>query len=263
MRAHRRVLAVCLLALAAGCAEREATAPSQRNVDQADGGAFAVRAEELAFHDGAAPGFLAQPAPAGDYPGVVMVHEWWGLNDEIREMAKRLASHGYHVLAVDLFGAVATTPEEARAQVAALDQAEATATMRAAADALRERGATGIASLGWCFGGGQSLQLALSGEPLTATVIFYGRLDTDPANLSAIDWPVLGIFGAEDQSIPVAQVDAFEDALDQAGVPNEIHVYNGVGHAFANPSGDAYAPGPAQNAWDKTLAFLAAHARGT
>lgn len=239
---------------------RESDAPGQLNVDFLDGpGEHDAQGQNVTY--GGAQGYLAQPAEPGEWPGVVMVHEWWGLNDHIRAMADALASHGYAVLAVDLFnGSIAQTPEEARAQVQGLDQAEATANLRAAVGYLREEvGAPRVASLGWCFGGGQSLQLALSGEPLAATVIYYGMLDTDVGNLSAIEWPVLGIFGAEDESIPVDRVRAFEDALDEVGVEKEIHVYDGVGHAFANPSGDAYAPQEAMDAWARTLAFLERH----
>jgi carboxymethylenebutenolidase len=114
-----------------------------------------------------------------------------------------------------------------------------------------------IASLGWCFGGGQSLQLALNTEqPLAATVIYYGTLVTNQSELAEISWPVLGVFGSTDQSIPVETVNQFEAALDANGVTNEIYVYEGVGHAFANPSGDNYAPKETADAWEKTLAFL-------
>lgn len=117
-----------------------------------------------------------------------------------------------------------------------------------------------IASLGWCFGGGQSLQLALnSHKPLAATVIDYGNLVTDQQQLAKITWPVLRIFGSADQSIPVSSVNQFKAALDANGTPNEIHIYEGVGRAFANPSGDNYAPKETQDAWQKTLAFLGQH----
>ena len=112
--------------------------------------------------------------------------------------------------------------------------------------------------MGWCFGGGQSLQLALNSEqnPLAATVIYYGNLVNDTNELSRIKWPVLGIFGDQDQSIPVESVNAFEQAFNETGITNEIYIYPGVGHAFANPSGDNYAPEETVDAWEKTLAFL-------
>jgi carboxymethylenebutenolidase len=115
-----------------------------------------------------------------------------------------------------------------------------------------------IASLGWCFGGDWSLQLALnsSENPLAATIIYYGSLVTDTASLSSISWPILGIFGNQDQAIPVESVKQFASALNASGITNEIYLYEGVGHAFANPSGDNYAPKETADAWQKTIGFL-------
>lgn len=228
-----------------------------RNVEMvSDGGGFAVMAEEVVYVEGVS-GFYAQPEAPGAYSGVVMIHEWWGLNENIKDMARELAKKGYRVLAVDLHGGkVANTADEARALVGALNQEGALANLRAAVSFLREEGADKVASLGWCFGGGQSLQLALSGENLDATIIYYGQLTSDEGRLSGLRWPVLGIFGDQDQSIPVSSVNAFQAALDNLGIKNEIYIYPGVGHAFANPSGMNYAPEETMDAWQKTLQFL-------
>jgi carboxymethylenebutenolidase len=227
-----------------------------RNVEMFyDGEGLSVMAEEVFYLEGVS-GFYARPEESGTYPGVVMIHEWWGLNENIKDMALELAKHGYRVLAVDLHGEVAETPDDARRLVSALNQEEALNNMMAAADFLREEGALKVASLGWCFGGGQSLQLALSGEELAATVIYYGQLTSDENRLSTLSWPVLGIFGDQDQSVPVSSVNAFRSALDNLRIKNEIHIYPGVGHAFANPSGMNYAPEETMDAWQKTLKFL-------
>jgi carboxymethylenebutenolidase len=203
-------------------------------------------------------GYLAKPKASGDYPGVILIHEWWGLNDEIKGTVETLASHGYSVLAVDLFnGSVATTPEQARAQVSSLNQSIATANMKAALAYLRQNErANKTASMGWCFGGGQSMQLALSGEKLDATVIYYGSVVTDENQLKSIEWPVLGVFGDQDQVIPVSDVKSFNSSLDNLSIENEIYLYSGVGHAFANPSGANYAPNETKDAWNKTTTFL-------
>lgn len=208
-------------------------------------------------------GYYARPEEDGDYPGVVMIHEWWGLNDNIRNMADMLAGQGYQVLAVDLYhGQVATTSDQARSLVEGLDQNEALDNLKAAKQYLVDQEAPKIASLGWCFGGGQSMQFSLSGEQLDATVIYYGNLVTDEEKLSQIHWPVLGIFGGDDTSIPVASVNDFEKSLNDLGIENNINIYPGVGHAFANPTGSSYAPDATRDAWNKTLSFLAKNLKG-
>lgn len=220
-------------------------------------GFFEVEGSDTEYF-GNVTGYFAHPSGEGDYPGVVMVHEWWGLNDNIKDMARKLASEGYMVLAVDLYnGKVAKTPADAGKYVQAVDQKQANANMKAAYDFLKSRQAAKVASLGWCFGGGKSLAMAVSGVPLSATVLYYGTpLITDPAELTAIKWPVLGIFGDKDQAIPVAKVKEFEAALKQDNIENEIHIYPGVGHTFANPTGQNYAAQETKDAWAKTLAFL-------
>jgi carboxymethylenebutenolidase len=216
--------------------------------------------QDVAYFEGAS-GYFARPEAEGIYPGVVMIHENRGLRPEIRATADALAKEGYLVLAADLFsGQIVETQEEARALTSGFNQATGTANLRAAAQYLRDQGTTKLASLGWCFGGRQSIELATSGEPLSATVVYYGGgLATTTAKLAPINWPVLGIFGDADQAIPVATVNAFEASLNTLGVENDIYIYPGVGHAFANPSGMNYAPEETRDAWQKTLAFLAAN----
>jgi carboxymethylenebutenolidase len=197
-------------------------------------------------------------------PAVVMIHEWWGLNDNIKDMANELASEGYVVLAADLFNReVATDPNRARELSSSVGDSpeQAITNLQSAVQylgSLPNVNSSRIASLGWCFGGGQSLQLALNSDqkPLAATILYYGNLVNDTNELSKIKWPVLGIFGDQDQSISVESVNQFEQALNQTGITNEIYIYPGVGHAFANPSGDNYAPEETADAWQKTLAFL-------
>ena len=210
---------------------------------------------------GPAVGFLAKPKKEGIYPAVVMMHEWWGLNDNIKEMARSLAAEGYVVLAVDLFERkVGKDANEARELTTKVrnNMTGAITNMKAAVEFLKKQSNVNkelIASMGWCFGGGMSLQLALN-EKLAATVIYYGQLETNTTKLSVIKWPVLGIFGSLDTSIPVESVKKFEAALNELKIPNEIHIYEGVGHAFANPSGANYAPEQTKDAWKKTVEFL-------
>jgi carboxymethylenebutenolidase len=210
-------------------------------------------------------GYLARPIGEGPFPGVIVIHEWWGLNDNIESMADRLAGEGYIALAVDLYeGKVATDSDGAmnlmRDSMSRADELKEN--LRQAREYLAHAGATRIGSIGWCFGGGWSLQAGLAlGDELDAVVIYYGRVLSDKAELAALRAPVLGFFGEDDTGIPVAGVREFERALDELGKPATIHVYPGVGHAFANPSGTRYNEEAADDAWDKTLAFFADNLR--
>ena len=215
-----------------------------------------------------ASGYLVYPSVASSSEkllGVIMIHENRGLNDNIINMANTLAREGYAVLAVDLFkGQVAQTSQQAQqlAGSARSNSALTISNLQAAVkyvSSLPFVNGSKIASIGWCFGGGQSLQLALHSQqhPLVATILYYGTpLVTDKQELSKIKWPVLGIFGDKDQAIPLPNIQQFKAALDASSIPNEIHIYKGLGHAFANPSGANYAPKETVDAWQKTLEFL-------
>ena len=194
-----------------------------------------------------------------------MIHENRGLNDNIKNMANTLSKEGYVVLAVDLFKGQSTNdPNQASQLVKSVrdNPQEAISNLQAAVkyvSSLPFVDSSKIASLGWCFGGGQSLQLALHSEqhPLAATILYDGTpLVIDKQELSKIKWPVLGIFGDHDQANPLPLINAFKSALDGDGITNEILIYKGLGHAFANPSGANYAPQQTADAWQKTLAFL-------
>jgi carboxymethylenebutenolidase len=231
---------------------------SNSQLMQKEGGMEITTSEVTYFEN--TKGFFARPNDKRAYPGVVMIHENRGLRPEIKDAARALAKEGYAVLAVDLLGGVAEDQTGARALTANFKQEVGVANMHAAAKYLRDQGSQKIASLGWCFGGRQSLELAISGEKLDATVVYYGGgMPTSVDQLRPIDWPVLGIFGDKDQAIPVDMVKTFEASLNTLGVENEIHIYPGVGHAFANPSGANYAPNETMDAWAKTLVFLKAN----
>lgn len=228
--------------------------------------ALAVQSQQVVYAtvDGQeVSGYLAWPADThGALPGVLMFHEWWGLNDNIRAMADQLAGQGYVVLAVDLYGGqVGQTPDEARTNMqAALDDWAATeSNIRQAYKFLEEQtAAISIGTLGWCFGGSMSLQAALLfPDKVDAAVIYYGHVGGMGAGqLAPLQMPILGLFGGADQGIPVASVQQFEQTLKDLGKNVEIHIYEGAGHAFANPSGENYQAAAAQDAWTRSLAFL-------
>ena len=275
------IFGLIFLFIIVSCAQQEQIAPQtsknqMKNVDMLKTNVSGVETEMVDY--GAATGFLAKPksirskasgelenvsfsSKEGVYPAVVMMHEWWGLNDNIKEMARQLAAEGYVVLAVDLFnGKVAKDSNEAMQLITPLNKnpEEAIKNMKSAVEFLRSKNYVDknkIASMGWCFGGGMSLRLALN-EKMAATVIYYGNLETDKAKLSTIKWPVLGIFGDKDTSIPVESARLFHKTLNDLKIENEIHIYKGVGHAFANPSGMNYAPEETKDAWNKTVDFL-------
>jgi carboxymethylenebutenolidase len=215
-------------------------------------------------------GYLVYPELANNtqqqllLPAIIMIHEWWGLNEHIKNQADILAKEGYVVLAVDLYrGEVAADSNRAMELASSVrnNPDSAIDNLQSAVNYIKSLemvNGSRIASLGWCFGGDWSLQLALNSteNPLAATVLYYGRVVVDTASLSSIGWPILGIFGDQDQAIPVESVKQFASALNASGITNEIYLYDGVGHAFANPSGDNYAPKETADAWQKTMAFL-------
>ena len=205
-------------------------------------------------------GYYVTPTDKADAPSVIMIHEWWGLNDNIKAMADKLAAQGYNVLAVDLYrGTSATTPDDAmKTMQAAMAKPELIKdNLKQSIAFLESKGATKIGVIGWCFGGAWSLQTGLiAPDKIDAMVIYYGRVEADKTKLSTLKMPILGLFAGEDKGIPVAGVKEFESALVDLGANAEIKIYPGVDHAFANPSGNNYAEEAAQDAWKKTLAFF-------
>jgi carboxymethylenebutenolidase len=189
---------------------------------------------------------------------ILVVHEYWGLNDWVKSMADRLANDGYLALAVDLYkGKVATDPKEAQALMANKDQQWGTAVETAGLGWLKSNaGGAKLATIGWCMGGGESLNASLADpKDVDATVIYYGLPVTDVARLKTLRGPVLGIWAKKDGWITPDKVKAFDEALTQAGVKHEFHSYD-ADHAFANPSGGRYNGAAAKDAWQKTQAFL-------
>jgi carboxymethylenebutenolidase len=213
-----------------------------------------------------AKAYLSLPEDAaGPLPAVIVIHEWWGLNQHIKYWADRLAADGYAALAVDLYaGEVAETPEDAMKLMKGVDEARGLEIIKAAhahlaSDERIKASKRGV--IGWCFGGGWSLQTAINVTELDAAIIYYGRLVEDEKQLSTIEAPLMGVFGNQDQGIPVEAVDGFEAAVKKAGKDIEVHRYD-ANHAFANPSSARYDHESATQAWEKTQAFFAEHLKG-
>lgn len=220
---------------------------------------YAEVGEELVYGHFVFPADMVDPLP-----GLIIVHEWWGLNDAVRSAADRLAGEGYVVLAVDLFGGntARQAPDARELMLSALQKPElAHENLRQAYAFIRDvGGAPKIGALGWCFGGAWALNTALLfPDELDAAVIYYGQVPADEERLAPLQVPILGHFGEDDRGIPVASVRAFEQALVNLDKEHQIEIYPDAGHAFANPSGNSYKPDVAQRAWETTRKFLQEH----
>ena len=225
--------------------------------------ADAPRTETVQFPSGTetVSGFLAMPEKPGRYPALVVVHEWWGLTDWVKEQAQKLAEQGYIALAVDLYkGQVTTDPEVAHELMRGLPQDRAVSDLKAGFAYLATRKDVDrdhIGSIGWCMGGGYALQLAIHEPHLAACVVNYGALPTDPNDIQQIFAPVLGNFGANDRGITPADVQGFEKTMRGMNRRIDVKIYDGAGHGFENSTNTAgYRPDAAADAWARTLAFL-------
>jgi carboxymethylenebutenolidase len=208
--------------------------------------------------------YISKPDGSGPAPNIIMIHEWWGLNKNIKEAADKLAKQGYFVIAVDLYkGKVADNREDAAKWMGEVKTEEAIGSLRAAYDWLKKNPVTKsgkVGSIGWCFGGGYSLQAGLVLPQVDAVVIYYGLLETDAAKLSKLKGPVLGIFANQDGWINPKMVNDFENGLNQAKIVHSINRYD-ADHAFANPSNPKYDQKAEADAWEKTLVFFKQYLR--
>jgi len=205
-------------------------------------------------------GFLVTPEGKGPFPAIIVIQEWWGLNDQIKKKATELAKEGYVTLAVDLYrGKVTTDPDEAHELLRGLPEDRAIRDLLSGVSYLKTLPNVKkdkIGSIGWCMGGGYSLSLAINSPDITACVIYYGRLITDKDQLRRTKASVIGFFGEEDRGIPPSSVNAFEEDMKTLGKNVIVYIYPGAGHAFANEEKPSYNPEAAKDSWDKTLSFF-------
>jgi carboxymethylenebutenolidase len=226
--------------------------------------AFAADGKPVSYKSGdeTVNAVLYTPQGKGPFPALVVIHEWWGLNDWVKEQASKLADQGYVALAIDLYrGKVATTPEEAHEIMRGVPSDRANRDLLAASSFLRSQknvNPAKVGDIGWCMGGGYALDLAIADPKLKAAVINYGHLASDKATLQKINAAILGIFGGQDRGIPPADVNKFEADLKALGKPVEIKIFPDAGHAFENPNNkQGYRADDAKQAWELTTAFLA------
>jgi carboxymethylenebutenolidase len=222
-----------------------------------------TKSENVAFKSGdeTVSAYLALPDGAGPHPALIVIHEWWGLNEWVKEQAGKFADEGFVTLAPDLYrGSVTGDPAVAHELSRGMPQDRAVRDLRASFAYLAARNDVSkakIGSVGWCMGGGLSLQLAVNEPQLAAAVVYYGAMPTNPEEIKELQAPVLGNFGADDGGIKVESVNAFEKAMKAAGKSIDIKIYEGAGHAFQNPNNKlGYRQNAAEDSWKRTLAFL-------
>lgn len=275
----RRLASLCCiacLALAACTADNEADSsappppsagtPASGSAVDRSAPAREVVAESLAYgevDDTLVYGHFAIPADMVDpLPAVIVIHDWWGLNDGMRETCERLAAQGYIVLGVDMFGgATASVASEARKlEIDVIESPQlALANLEQAADfVLDVARAPDIAILGYGFGGSWALNAALDrGERLSAVAMFYGQVSSDRRRLGNLNTPVLGFFAANDRAVPATAVEAFEEALAALEKERDIRIFPNARRGFADRASDNFDAALDEQAWNRLLEFLA------
>lgn len=217
---------------------------------------------------GGGRGYFVPGTGNGKHPAVIVIQEWWGLNDWIKRNTERFASQGYDALAVDLYrGRVAKDPGEAHELSRGLPEDRALADLEAGFNWLAARpdvDPSRIGSIGWCMGGGQSLNLAIEQPKLRAVVVNYGHLVTSDEKLSAIKMPFLGNFAGADRGIAPADVKTFESKLKEKNKDVDVKIYDGAQHAFMNPENKTgYDDAAAKDAWSRIDAFFTKTLKGS
>jgi carboxymethylenebutenolidase len=242
----------------------EAGSATPQAAAEAPAGLITENVEYPDDEDETLTGYLARPESGEAAPAVILIQEWWGLNQHILDVTNRFAAEGFVVLAPDLYkGQVATEPDEARKLVMELDMPEAVNEIQQAIAFLLEQDYVAgdkVGIVGFCMGGGLALQTARAeADRLGAAVAFYGSPLT-PAEAAEVNAPILGLYGGKDQGIPVDAVRSMEEALDAAGIDNEIYVYEDAQHAFFNDTrASSYDAEASADAWEKTLAWFRQH----
>jgi carboxymethylenebutenolidase len=213
---------------------------------------------------GTAPGYLAEPS-SGSGPATIVLQEWWGLEEHIRDVCDRLAREGFFALAPDLYrGDTTTKPSEAQQKLMALSMDQAETDMCAAADFLASRPGikgSGVGSVGFCLGGGLSVWALATCPKITAAVSYYYVLPHGKPDFSKLKGPVLGHFGTADEFVPTDAAKELESEVRSAGGDVTFHYYEGATHAFFNDVErpervGVHDPAAAQSSWERTLGFL-------
>ncbi len=254
-----------IVEVAAAAGAIEGTAPATMPATMAaTATSLEIKAMPITFKDaknGDVPGYLAQPTAAGTYPGVVVVQEWWGVDDHIKNVVERFAKLGYVALAPDLYrGQVAKEPTDAQRLVMTVQRAQAMSDIQAAVDYLDQQPnvtphKAGI--VGFCFGGGLAMLMSYMGKNVGAVVVFYGAgVDPSLQDIENVTVPVLGMYGDQDPNFTVAQINGWAAKFKQAQKINEMIIYKGAAHAFFNDTRPSYQKDAAEDGWKRTLAWF-------
>jgi carboxymethylenebutenolidase len=226
--------------------------------------AVAAESHDVSYRSGdeTVHAILYRPSGEGPFPALVVIHEWWGLNDWVKQQADHYADLGYVTLAIDLYrGQVATTPDQAHEIMRGVPEDRAQRDLLAATAYLRSQDFVNgkrIGVIGWCMGGGYALDLAIADPKLKVAVINYGHLAADDATLKKIHASVLGIFGGQDRGIPPADVKKFDKQMKALNKKVDVHIFPDAGHAFENPNNtQGYRKDDAEQAEKITEEFLA------
>ena len=217
---------------------------------------------EFPANGATAKGYLAEPD--GEGPGVVVLQEWWGVDDHIRDICDRFASEGFVALAPDLFhGETTDQPDEAQQKMMAMNMDEAEKEMRGAVQfvAQHEKCNGNVGSVGFCLGGGLSVWAAATNPDIGAAVTFYYVMPHGKPDFSNIQAPVLGHFGTGDDFVSVDDAKALEEEIRAGGNEVTFEFYEGAGHAFFNDTDrlGTHDPEHARNAWHRTIEFFKRH----
>jgi carboxymethylenebutenolidase len=219
---------------------------------------------QFAANGGDAPGYLARPEGDGPFPGIVVIQEWWGLDDHIKDVAERFAAEGYVALAPDLYrGEIAAEPDDARRLAMELELDQALVDIQGAVNYLLaqpdvEPKQAGV--IGFCMGGRLTMMMSYRGENVGAAIVFYGGgVQPSDEELQAISAPLLGIYGEADEGIPVDRIQEWDTKLDEFGKVHEIHIYPDAPHAFFNDERPSYRATASADAWARTLEWLTTH----
>ena len=254
----RNLLVIMLVLLFAGCM----SSAQQQNSNGSAGVKIVTMDVEYFEGNSQVKGYLARPDDNKQHPGLILIHEWWGLNENIRENARRFAKLGYVALAVDLYdGNAATTPADARKLATSVrkNMPGAFKNLQNAVDYLKGKDnwvqSDNLASIGWCFGGGWSYQMAKNNLGVKASVIYYGRFNPKD-DLQKMRATIIGHFGENDRGIKVDNVREFQATLKTLNGNHEVYIYPNAGHAFANEGGSRHNKEAADLAWNRTNEFL-------